>query len=88
MDSALPEVADHRRQVAVEQRLANAVQHDTLQVGGLVNDAPEFLVAQIVRAALAAVEGQRAGLAEGVAAVAGLDVERAGSAIEDEWSPS
>src|SRR5258705_6661141 len=67
---------DHLDEIAVEQRLADAVQQDAIEGGELVPHPPELFPAEILLG-LPAAEGQDAGLAERVASARGLDVERA-----------
>ena len=69
------------RQLAVEQRLADPVQHRTLDDRNLIDDAAEIIPAQMVFGFIGQemVVGQRARDAQRVAMVGDLDVELAGS---------
>ena len=80
--AALLQIAHHARQLLHQHRLADAVQHDARDVGHLVDDAGEQLPAQ-VRLGLEVGIGARAGGAEQIAAVGGLQVEANGIARGD-----
>src|SRR5215468_8697734 len=67
---------DHSDEVAIEQRLADAVKEDAVQDRKLVDDAPELVPLQVLLR-LAPAEGEDARLAERVAAAGGLEVQRA-----------
>ena len=72
--AAVLQVADHARQVLHQHRLADAVQDHARDVGHLVDDAREQLPAH-VGLRLEVRVGARAGGAQQVAAVGGLQVE-------------
>ncbi len=74
VDAALLQVAHPARQIPHQHRLADAVQHHARDVGHLADDAGEQLPAH-VRLRLQIGVGARAGGAEQVAAVGGLQVE-------------
>src|SRR5688572_30818672 len=71
------EVRDHRGQLTVEQRLADAVQEHPVQRREAIDHATELRPSQVLLR-LASAEGQDARLAERVAATRGLEIERAG----------
>ncbi len=75
-DPSLPEVADHVGQLAVDQGLADAVQHGPLHLGELGHQGLELLQGQ-VSGLLVGVEGAGAGLTQQVAAVGHLDEDAA-----------
>ena len=68
-------VSDHPRQIAVEERLTDAVQEDALQRGELIDDVAKPYPRQVL-GRLATAERQDARLTFGVAAARGLDVQR------------
>ncbi len=76
LQAAIGEPADHARELAVEQRLADPVQHDPLEAGALLDDVAQLVDAQVALG-LVGSERQRAGLAQRVAAIRDLEVELA-----------
>src|SRR5262245_5781201 len=77
MRAALLEVRDEARQVRVEQRLADPVQHRSVDPRELVDDPPELRPGQVMLGLerQKVVVGQRARGAQRVAAVGHLDVD-------------
>src|SRR6185437_2255426 len=83
VDAAFLEVTDHLRQVRVQQRLAEAVEHGALQAGRRVHHPPEVVEREVMGTAVPK-ERERAGPAQGVAIVAHLEIERLWRLLGDE----
>ena len=66
-------MADHRRQVAIEQRLADALHHRAAQIRQLIDQCLELVERELARGFLRR-KRQRAGGALAVAAVGDLEV--------------
>src|SRR5262245_56234354 len=77
MRAALLEMRDEARQVRVEQRLADPVQHRAIDPRELIDDPPELRPGQVMLGLerQKVVVGQRARGAQRVAAVGHLDID-------------